>query len=292
MNDLTGKVYGRLTVLRYSHSKHGAYWECICTCGKKKIASANCLRTGGTKSCGCLTSGAVDHEKRAEAARKRWEKRLGKLDILPGTKIGFLTVIEVIGRSLRVRCRCGKEFIKQSSLILKDYRSCGCAHDELATGDNNARAALVHGWSETPEHNAWMHIIARCTNPNNAGYYKYGARGISVCARWREKFQNFLDDMGPRPEGKTSIDRINNDGNYEPGNCRWSTPAEQAKNTRRSVILEFNGKRQNMADWARELKISTTAIHNRRKAGLPIEQVLSTNNVRNGRPLAGVANAN
>lgn len=87
--------------------------------------------------------------------------------------------------------------------------------------------------TDTETHSIWMGMWQRCTNPNNKKFYRYGARGISVCDRWKA-FANFLADMGERPKGK-SIDRINNDGNYEPGNCRWATALEQARNKSRKM---------------------------------------------------------
>lgn len=90
---------------------------------------------------------------------------------------------------------------------------------------------VQHGRSRSREYYSWLTMIQRCTNPNNTNYHKYGARGISVCKRWRDGFEYFLEDMGARPEGYT-LDRINNDGNYEPSNCRWASMEEQTWNKR------------------------------------------------------------
>jgi len=87
----------------------------------------------------------------------------------------------------------------------------------------------THGLSKTPEYRAWASMVQRCTNPNNARYDRYGGRGISICVRWN-KFENFLADMGPRPTKGHSVDRKDNEGNYEPGNCRWATRSEQQNN--------------------------------------------------------------
>ena len=101
--------------------------------------------------------------------------------------------------------------------------------------------SLSHRMSRTPEHNTWCEIRRRCEDPKRNNYHTHGGRGIKVCERW-QKFENFYADMGARPSPKHSIDRIDNDGNYEPGNCRWATRREQALNTRRNLIVTAFGK--------------------------------------------------
>jgi hypothetical protein len=119
-------------------------------------------------------------------------------------------------------------------------------------------------------------MIDRCTNPNNKAYARYGGRGISVCERWLSGFDAFISDMGERPPG-TSIDRIDNDGDYEPVNCRWATAEEQMANTSRSVMLTFRGKTQSVGDWCKELGLKPFTVYSRlNQFGWSTERALTT----------------
>ncbi len=109
----------------------------------------------------------------------------------------------------------------------------------------------THGRCGTPEYRTWRDMKNRCYNHKNADYKHYGGRGIVVCERWRNSFMNFYSDMGPRPKDLT-LERKNNDGDYEPGNCKWVSMREQRRNSRQNRIIEFNGKKQCLADWAKE----------------------------------------
>lgn len=132
-------------------------------------------------------------------------------------------------------------------------------------------------FERSPEYNCWQNMKARCHNPKHPKFAAYGARGITVCPRWRNSFDNFLADMGRRPTGMSSIDRKDGSRGYEPGNCRWATPRIQSENRPGfNNIIEFCGKSQSLKAWAREIGISRESLRSRLKTGWTIEAALTT----------------
>lgn len=167
------------------------------------------------------------------------------------------------------RCDCGKSSIVLGKLLRTGHTlSCGCIRYERLK-----KSITKHGYSFTKTYNVWCAMTARCTNKNCHAYHSYGGRGIFVCDRWKNNFQNFLLDMGHKPKGHT-IDRINVNGNYEPTNCRWATPLEQANNRRGNIMLTYDGITQTISDWARQLNLSRNMLWTRYSKGQTVKEIL------------------
>jgi len=148
-------------------------------------------------------------------------KRFGRLKV-----IAFARIAKNRNALWKCECDCGRTIIAYSGrLIAKRLRSCGCLRKELLI-----KSHTTHGLSEKPVYITWAIMIQRCTNPKHPNYKYYGGRGIKICKEWM-RFENFFADMGDRPKGLT-LDRINNNGNYEKENCRWATMTQQARNSR------------------------------------------------------------
>lgn len=154
------------------------------------------------------------------------------------------------------KCDCGNMTIVAAANLGKSTLSCGCLAKETARDLlKDARYTLTHGRSHTPEHDTWCKMQDRCGNPNNPKFHRYGGRGIKVCQRWLEDFRNFLADMGPKPSPKHSIERKNNDGDYEPDNCRWATNYEQSRNKSQNNFVEIDGTTLCVLDWCKALNL-------------------------------------
>ncbi len=201
---------------------------------------------------------------------------------LAGQQFGRLTVVDFAGRGKwnqrqwNCICACGKaRVVNTAELSNGKTRSCGCLHREMSS-----KQLTTHGLCRTPEYKVWKRMIERCYNPSRNHYEDYGGRGISVCDHWRSSPANFLKDMGPRPTPTHEIDRIDNNGNYEPGNCRWATRKAQNRNRRSNRHLTHNGDTMTVADWSDKIGISQQLIYARLHRGKTIEGALSVTKQR------------
>jgi hypothetical protein len=193
---------------------------------------------------------------------------------LEGLTFGRWTVLSPVPNRRRYwlcRCRCGKEKeVFGASMTNGSSTSCGCYHNELTAARNHK-----HGLSGTKTHRIWGGMNRRCYDPGCKPYRYYGGRGITVCERWRESFAAFLEDMGECPPGLT-LERIDNDGNYQPGNCRWATMLEQANNKRNIHWLTHNGITRSVSAWAKATGLRRQAIEKRLLRGWSVERALTT----------------
>lgn len=239
--DIVGQKFGKLTVVSLTDKKKNdrcAIWLCQCDCGNIFEARSTQLRGGFVTSCGCANPNR------------------GKLE---GQKFDRLLVVKFshIDKHGKVvwecLCDCGNiSFVNTSSLTTGNTRSCGCINKENPSN-------IKHNMSHTPEYNSFAGAKDRCNNLNNTRYDNYGGRGIRFL--WKS-FEQFYKEMGPRPEG-TSLDRIDNNGNYEPGNCRWATNSEQTNNARSNIKIEIDGVSKSLARWADYFGLNKQTVYTR-----------------------------
>ena len=261
LNDLTGKKFNRLTVIkRIENNKHNqSQWLCKCDCGNMVVVVAAHLKNGHTKSCGCIraeTSYAID---------------------LTGQRFGRLTVIERaenIGKKTMWKCRCdcgNEKIIRADDLKSGRSKSCGCYNKEKTIISHT-----THRGTGTRLYSIWSLMKDRCTNKNNKGYKYYGGRGITVCDEWMHDFQAFYDwSMSNGYADDLTIDRIDNDGNYEPSNCRWATQKEQQNNRRNNHLLTYNGKTYTIAELSELFGIDKDVFRIRINNNWSIERALT-----------------
>ena len=176
-------------------------------------------------------------------------------------------------------CVCGAYVrVNINNLRSGHTRSCGCFRKEEVSKRRKSHGHTVvfkngrKGYSV--EYQSWSHARNRCRNRNNPDYADYGGRGITFCKRW-DSFELFLQDMGPRPDG-TSLNRLENNKNYEPGNCAWSTDPEQQRNKRNVVRLTYAGRTQTLPAWAEEKQLGLETVRERLRKGWTVEEALET----------------
>jgi hypothetical protein len=200
----------------------------------------------------------------------------GRLFDIAGQRFGSLLVLERAGSDRfknalwLTRCDCGVESIKIGVLLVSSRtRSCGCRR--------RSNGNWTHGESRTALYRIYRSMITRCEYESAMGFPNYGGRGIKVCDAWRQSFSAFKSDIGPRPSGAFSIDRIDNDRGYEPGNVRWATKKEQQRNTSRNHMLTFRGVTKCIAAWAEELGLHRATVRRRLVSyGWTTERALTT----------------
>jgi hypothetical protein len=198
-------------------------------------------------------------------------------------KYGRLTIVEIVGKNakwqklVRCVCECGSDGVFRLDHVKSGRsKSCGCLNRE-ATAARNARHGGCRRSGRQPEFSVWIGMRDRCFNPRCESYPRYGARGITVCDKWRTSYGAFIKDVGRRPSKAHALERINNNGNYEPGNVKWATRVEQCNNRSTNRLVEMGGRTMTLAEWSRitpHLKYST--IQRRLKAGWEPEKALTT----------------
>ena len=257
--NLVGKRFGKLVVLSLAPKtkNRSTVWLCKCDCGKEKIVRNKNLIEGITTDCGCVS----------------------KNNLIENQKIGRLTLIRKIpacrGASWECLCDCGNHLIvKEYDLRQGDIKSCGCLKKEYAKKGN-----IVHGFNKTRIQEIHHAMKMRCYCKKHTHYKNYGGRGISICKEWlgKDGLKNFGNwALANGYADNLSIDRIDNNGNYCPENCKWSTRLEQQNNTRQNRIIEYNGERLTLSEMARKYNIYPTTLCSRLKKWKDIKKCIET----------------
>lgn len=244
--NLVGKTFGELTVIEKiedsAYRKKYDLWRCKCSCGNMVNTRGFYLKNGIKKDCGDIFHSVADG-------------RFGRLTVVPGVKK------KIDGKyHYLCKCDCGNEiYVLKQRLINGQTKSCGCFNRECT-----ALRSTTHGMTNSRIYRIWRGMISRCECPGDGmNYIKYGTRGISVCEEWHkfELFYEWAKNSGYSND--LSIERIDNNGNYCPENCRWATNKEQANNRRNSLWIEFNGEIKTLAQWAEEYHVPYKTLYYR-----------------------------
>lgn len=267
--ELIGKRFGKLTVVAREASKNGkAKWLCQCDCGGTTITDSNHLISGHTQSCGCIGIERI----------KNLNKGKSLTYDLTGDRYGKLTVISFSHYSddkkrtfWKCKCDCGCEVIARADQLKNGHtKTCGCFY-------NKEIITLIKRYGKSAEriYNIFHGMKQRCYNPNSTEYKNYGGRGISICDDWMNAPQDFITwSLENGYEDTLSIDRIDNNGNYEPSNCRWTTVIQQANNTRRNIYIKFHGETKTLAEWSRVLGFDYELVYGRLRRGVLFEKAI------------------
>lgn len=194
---------------------------------------------------------------------------------IEGQTFNRLTVLGFVGSAggqarWLCQCSCGLfAIVSGKGLRSGNTKSCGCWNQVAAR-----QRMWRHGNCRTQMYGIWSNIISRTENPNVKSFQDYGERGITMCRRWRNSFEDFSADVGDRPTPKHTLERIDNNGNYEPDNVKWALPLEQANNKRNNRMLTFQGRTQSLAMWCRELHLNYDRIKSRLHRGMSVENAL------------------
>ena len=188
-----------------------------------------------------------------------------------GLKVGLWTLTERIPGGHRSHpkwnclCACGTQRVVDAEALAQGKsKSCGCGPK---------RTTKTHGMSRDPIIGVWRNIVSRCTKPEHRSYKNYGGRGVTVCEHWLS-FDNFLADVGPHPGKGLTIERVDNNGNYEPGNVAWATRKVQARNKRSTVQVEIDDRKQCLQDWATEIGVTPHHLYRRMQKGMTPQQAI------------------
>lgn len=263
--DLTGKKFGKWTVLRRSENrKSQTYWDCRCDCGNTKSINGYALVNGKSKSCGCAKNMSIS------------KTRKNRTEDLTGMRFGRLTVVsraENIGNASSWNCICDckrTKVVRGYSIKNGDTKSCGCLHKEIVS-----ETSKIHGNCRL--YRIWLGIKRRCEYSKDVGYNLYGGRGISVCKEWRDSYISFMDwALENGYKDNLTIDRIDVNGNYEPSNCRWATVAEQQNNRRDNVLITYNGETLTASEWSRKTGIKIETLTWRKRKGWSDKDCIET----------------
>lgn len=189
---------------------------------------------------------------------------------MTGQRYGSLVAIHQCGKASSgdlkwsFKCDCGKQF-DANGYYARSGKVTTC---QTCAAERSRAASVKHGLTGTVEFSTWTDIQTRCYNQKTKAFSDYGGRGILVCDRWISSFENFLSDMGAKPSVNHSIERNDVNGNYEPGNCRWATKAEQARNKRNTRFIEINGVTKRLQEWAEQAGLAASVIRLRAKCGV------------------------